>query len=414
MLRKVQPGYDALIVGGGPAGSTAAVLLSKAGWSVALVEKASFPRHKVCGEFVSATSFPLLFELGIGERFLALAGPEITHVGLYSGDTVVKAPMPSLDGRNAKWGRALGRDQLDLLLVEAAQKAGAHVWQPCRAISVKQDSHHWRCTIESDRRTIELSAPVVIHAGGSLEKGPFASVQGDAHDRDLLAFKAHFLDLESSDAVMPLLAFPGGYGGLVKTDGGKTSLSCCIRRDMLQRCREGRRERAGQSVLRHILCSCPELRATFAHARLNGNWLAAGPVRPGLKSPYRNGVFMTGNSAGEAHPIIAEGISMAMQSAWLLAKILVSDTRLLTRNSDLMAVGRAYASEWQAEFSLRVRAAGLFAQLAMSPAASFICKPILQYVPQLMTFGAKLSGKSKAMEHLASPQTALSEGHFRF
>src|SRR5262245_14089568 len=51
---------DALIVGAGPAGSAAALLLARAGWSVALIEKAEFPRRKVCGEFISATSLPLL------------------------------------------------------------------------------------------------------------------------------------------------------------------------------------------------------------------------------------------------------------------------------------------------------------------------------------------------------------------
>jgi flavin-dependent dehydrogenase len=413
MSGKTQSRYEVLIIGGGPAGSTAAILLSKAGWSVALVEKGSFPRQKVCGEFISATSIPLLFELGVGEQFLALAGPEITRVGLYSGDTVLEAPMPSRDGESARWGRALGRDRLDLLLLDSARRAGAHVWQPCRAISATKEPHEWRCTIEGYGHVTELSAPVVIHAGGSVEKGPFDSVQRDALDRDLLAFKAHFHDLNIPESVMPLLAFPGGYGGLVKSDGGKTSLSCCIRRDMLQRCRERSHERAGQVVLQHILHSCTELRSVFAQAKLEGNWLAAGPVRPGFKSPYRAGVFMAGNSAGEAHPIIAEGISMAMQSAWLLTNCLVSDKRSLMRNPDPTAVGRAYASEWRAAFGVRIRAASLFAQLAMSPAASTVCKPILRHMPQLITMGAELSGKSKALEHLTCSQTELSGGHFR-
>ena len=56
--------YDAAIVGAGPAGSTAARLLARAGWSVLLVEKAMFPRRKVCGEFISATSTPLLLDFG--------------------------------------------------------------------------------------------------------------------------------------------------------------------------------------------------------------------------------------------------------------------------------------------------------------------------------------------------------------
>ena len=51
---------DALVVGGGPAGSTAALVLARAGWRVGIVEKCAFPRRKVCGEFISATTWPLL------------------------------------------------------------------------------------------------------------------------------------------------------------------------------------------------------------------------------------------------------------------------------------------------------------------------------------------------------------------
>ena len=87
--------YDALIVGAGPAGATAALMLAQAGWSVAVVEKAAFPRRKVCGEFLSATSLPLLHELGVAKQFLDRAGPGVSHVGLFAGDGALSAAMPT-------------------------------------------------------------------------------------------------------------------------------------------------------------------------------------------------------------------------------------------------------------------------------------------------------------------------------
>src|SRR4029077_3274632 len=105
--------YDAIIIGAGPAGATAALMLARAGWSVAIVEKHSFPRRKVCGEFISATSMPLLHELGLLEDFLERAGPEVRLVGLLARDLVLAAPMPRPSNRSGRWGRALGREHLD-------------------------------------------------------------------------------------------------------------------------------------------------------------------------------------------------------------------------------------------------------------------------------------------------------------
>src|SRR4051794_8100714 len=122
--------YDALVMGGGPGGATAALLLARAGWSVALVERKLFPRRKVCGEYLSATNLPLLDELGIGADFRGRAGPEVRRVGLYAGHTILTSNLPRFPGRVDGWGRALGRECLDTLLVEKAAAAGAEIWQP--------------------------------------------------------------------------------------------------------------------------------------------------------------------------------------------------------------------------------------------------------------------------------------------
>ena len=82
---------------------------------------------------------------------------------------------------------------------------------------------------------------------------------------------------------MPLLAFPGGYGGLVNTDGGRVTLSCCIRRDKLQDVRKKYHGlHAGEAVLKHIMATCRGVHQTLHKAQREGSWLAAGPIRPGI------------------------------------------------------------------------------------------------------------------------------------
>ena len=236
--------YDAIVIGAGPAGSTAALLLARAGWSIAIVEKSSFPRRKVCGEFISATSMPLLHELGVLDDFLHQAGPEVRRVGLFAKDATLSAPMPQPANAIAKRGRALGREHLDGLLLQAAQDAGANVWQPWKASAAPRRPRH-RLHHRSGGKSSELTAPLIIAAHGSWENGSLPTQAAAPHrPADLLGFKAHFTNSDLPADLMPLLAFPGGYGGMVHTDGGRVSLSCCIRRDTLQQCRRWNEDRA--------------------------------------------------------------------------------------------------------------------------------------------------------------------------
>jgi flavin-dependent dehydrogenase len=364
--------YDALIVGAGPAGSSAARLLAQAGWQVALVEKTGFPRRKVCGEFISATTMPVLEACGVAAAFDMAAGPVVTRVGAYAGRAMLAAPA------RRNWGRALGREHLDLMLRDAAVSAGAELFQPAEVKSLRRGADGHIVNLDDGR---EIAARTVIAACGSWNrKGLFAIP--DAEASDLFAFKAHFRGSALPPGLMPLLAFPGGYGGLVQSDGGRTSLSCCIRRDTLERVRRRHGGKAAESALAHIMETTKGARLALGDAVLDGSFLATGPIHPGIRKRRDDGIFFTGNIAGEANPVIAEGISMAIQSSGLLAKLLI--------------VGRseAYAREWARRFAPRIRAASVFAHLAMNGAGRFAGLALLRAAPGLLDLGARLSGKA--------------------
>lgn len=395
--------YDAIIVGAGPAGSTAAILLAQAGWSVALVEKHAFPRRKVCGECIAATNLPLLDALGVGEAFSDLAGPELRHVALFVDAHELIAPLPRDGTSEYPWGRALGREHLDTLLLQRAAAVGASIWQPWTVKRITRDGGQHVCELSAaqsgDSET--LTAPILIAAHGSWERDPAGeSVAPAPHRADLFGFKATFGDADIAPGLLPVLAFAGGYGGMVLGDHGLTTLAFCIRRDALRESRERHRGlKAALAAAEHVQAQCTGARRVLATATLQAPWLSVGPIRPGIRSPWHgDGVFAIGNAAGEAHPILGEGISMAIQSAWLLSE------RLLARENDLRGkastcahalseVGGDYAARWRRSFAPRIRLSAAFGQMALRPGLSRPLLPLLRRWPGLLTTGARLGAK---------------------
>jgi flavin-dependent dehydrogenase len=300
----------------------------------------------------------------------------------------VASEMPRLGNDGHGWGHALGRELLDTMLVERAAAMGASVFQPCTASDLRRIGDSFECVVlGGDTRT--LRARVAIAAHGSWDAGQLSTqpTRRPARPSDLFGFKARFVGSRLLPGLMPLLTFPGGYGGMVHSDGARVSLSCCVRRDRLERCRrESPGLPAGDAVLKHIVQHCAGARDALALATVEDHsWRSAGPIRPGIRGTRHDGVFLVGNAAGESHPVVAEGISMAMQSSWLLARNLIAgrDDR--------------YSADWTRAFAWRIRAAAAIAHWAMHPAAVSLTLPLLRAFPRVLTESARQTGKVSAL-----------------
>ena len=196
-----------------------------------------------------------------------------------------------------------------------------------------------------------------------------------------------------------MLSFDGGYGGMVVANNGLTTLACCLRRDRLEAARHAAPgQRAGGVVQAGLERDCAGVRDALRSATREGPWMAAGPIDPGIRLGANDGLLHIGNAAGEAHPIIGEGISMALQSAFLLCTLLLVAAPNPTRSTEVWQrdLGRRYAAAWRREFQPRLMLAAAFAHAAMRPLPGACLVALARGWPGLLTSGARWGGKVRS------------------
>jgi 2-polyprenyl-6-methoxyphenol hydroxylase-like FAD-dependent oxidoreductase len=264
----------------------------------------------------------------------------------------------------------------------------------------------WRdegaATTGTQRSAYGVRAAVVIDAHGSWQRGPECAAAAQDPDRDLrqrasdlFAFKSTFARTALSPGVLHLLCLAGGYGGMVVSDRGRTTIACCVRRDTLRqwRARLGGGS-AGEAVESAVRGSCSVAAAALRDAHREDSWQTIGPLRTGFHPGGAGGIVRIGNAAAEAQPLIGEGICMALQSAAILARLCANRPKDLHR-SYVTDLQRTHAAMCSKEFSGRLRLAQLYARIAMQPCLAATAAALMQSWPQALTLGAQMAGKAR-------------------
>jgi len=393
--------YDAIIIGAGPAGSSAAITLSQGGARVLVLEEKRMPRGKLCGEFITPECFPTLERLGVMDRMLAAGAQQISQVSLVapSGKSI-HTPVSNMS--NAGWAMSLSRARFDQILFERAQEAGAECLEGI-AVSGCVFADGSPSGVEalslSSGKKVRFEAPLIIDASGRnsrLMVGKRERIGGRRGSR-LYALKGHFKGVEGIDKQVELYFFPQGYGGFTRVEDDLVNLCFIIE--------EGALKSAGgdaSTVVERTLMTNSLARERLRGAGVVGKWHSAGPLTFGRRCLSRDGIIAIGDASGMIDPFTGTGIQMALRTGEMAAEAIFEtaiDRSVSHRaeepgevgaskprrdsSSTVEAILASYARRYESEFDNRMKIAGLLRTAAFSPLTASLAARVLARAPGL-------------------------------
>src|SRR4051812_4686313 len=403
--------FDAIIVGGGPAGSSAAIHLAARGARVLLAERERFPRAKLCGEFISPECLSHFERLGVLKGMESAGGTEVTETVFYApSGRALSVPSEWFGGARAS-ALGLSRAEMDARLLRRAQEVGVCVLEETalagviaeggrvRGVSLHTGGSH----VREYRAALTIDATgrqrAVVRRAGRESKGVGETAKdesvavvsetgagGATHERGrerLVAFKAHLEGASGASGACEIYFYPGGYGGLSPVEGGVSNL-CFFARARDVRSRGGDATR----VMREVLMRNRRAAETLEHACAKTRWLAVAVESFGRRDPApAPGLIAAGDAAAFIDPFTGSGMLMALEGGELAAEAVwrsLDAARSLDAgrsqetahptSHDLKAdaldsLASEYRAAYDERFGARLRLCGMLRRAAFAPTA---------------------------------------------
>ena len=366
--------FDVIIIGGGLAGLCSAIHLSKQGIDVLLIEKNSYPKHKVCGEYVTNEVLPYLNYLGFNPF----------EIG---AKTISKFQLTTHNNKNIEADLPLGgfgmsRYEMDFQLFQIALNHGVSVIKDT-VVDVVFDDDHFHIQTNSNHI---FTSKIAI---GDYGKRSNIDVK---FNRTFIKTKSPYLGVKIHvsghfpEDTVALHNFKGGYCGVSKVENNHINLCYITNYQTFKTYMDI------ETFQEQVVYKNKALKNVFEGSKLQFTKpLTISQISFETKNPIENNMILCGDSAGMIHPLCGNGMGMAISSAQLASELIID--YLQNKIKSRVELERKYSRNWNRTFGLRLKAghsiAYLFRQEWLAPKLLFVLRRLPFLVPLIikMTHG---------------------------
>ena len=356
--------FDAIIIGGGLAGLCNAIHLSKFGKKVLLIEKNEYPKHKVCGEYISNEVLPYLEYLGINPFDFGAVKIDNFQISTTKSKLIsTKLPLG---------GFGISRFTLDHQLAKKAIKNRV-LFLKDSVINI--DFNEDVFTIETKENN-SFQSKVAVGAFGK------RSLLDVKMERDFIQKKSSYLAVKihvNGNFPKDLVAlhnFKGGYCGISKVENDAINLCYITNYSAFKKYKNI------DNFQENVVFKNTFLKEIFKKSKpVFEQPLTISQISFERKKPVENHIIMCGDAAGMIHPLCGNGMCMAIQSAQIASKLMLNYLNGITTRKELE---NRYISQWNQQFKWRLKVGHFIAMLFRKQRIASILLQLLKRIPFLL------------------------------
>jgi flavin-dependent dehydrogenase len=357
--------FDVIIIGGGLAGLSSAIHLSKENLSVLVIEKNTYPKHKVCGEYISNEVLPYLSFLGVDVFKLGAKKIDKFQLSTTKGK-LISANLPL-------GGFGISRYCLDHALVKKAIDVGAKLIED---VSEDVQFRNDQFTVITKNRE-RFKAKIVIGAFGK------RSNLDVKLNRQFIKTKSPYLAVKTHvkgdfpDDLVALHNFEGGYCGVSKVEND--SINLCY----IANFKSFKKYKDIEEFQKKVVFKNEHVKTIFNDTNpVFDQPITISQISFEDKKPVENHIIMCGDTAALIHPLCGNGMSMAIRSAQIASNLIINFF-----NSDIPnreALEKQYLIKWNSAFKSRLKTGHIVAHLFNQPKISEVMMQILKWFPSIL------------------------------